>query len=217
MTRELGLTPRQLDVLHAIARLERGGDPVTGSRVADILGLARQNLRDHLLALRDRHLIRYEAVERQKATVALTDRARAALGLAGYPLVGEISAGQPVFADQQIERFVTKLDELLDLRPGDFLLHVRGDSMVGVGIFDGDTVIVRPTGFPPPNGEIVLALVPGENTATLKRFYLQGDDVQLVSENPRYAPMRYRADEVHVQGCLVGVIGAARPRRLLLP
>ncbi len=209
------LTPRQKDVVRLVARLEEACEAVTSTRLMTELGLARQNLRDHLLGLSAKGWVHYEARERHTAVVRLTARARAELGL-GFPLIGEVAAGQPVYAEQNVEKFVTRLEDLLSLRDGDFLLRVRGDSMTGAGIYDGDVVAIRPA-EEAMNGEIVLALVPGENTATLKRWHCRGDEVTLVSENPAYAPMRFPAHEVRLQGCLVGHVGAARPRRVDLP
>jgi len=215
--RLVDLTPRQREVLRYVALLENNCESVTSSRIAEHFKLARQNLREHLIALQDKNYVIYEARARQTATVRLTAHARATLGVRGFPVVGEVAAGQPVYADQNVERFVTLLEDLLDLRDGDFLLRVRGESMIGAGIYDGDNVVIRPTEDEPPAGEIVLALVPGENTATLKRWQRRGDTVTLYSENPDFAPMTYRADDVGVQGVLVGHVGAARPRRLKLP
>ncbi len=211
------LTPRQREILRYIVTLEDNCESVTSSRIAEHFKLARQNLREHLIALREKDYVVYEARARQTATVRLTPRARATLGVRGYPVVGEVAAGQPVYAEQNIERFVTLLEDLLDLREGDFLLRVRGDSMIGAGIYDGDNVVIRPGDGEPLSGEIVLALVPGENTATLKRWHRRGDTVTLLSENAAYAPMTYPAHDVSVQGVLVGHVGAARPRRVALP
>lgn len=212
-----GLTPRQADVLRLIVKLEEACEAVTSTRLADELGLARQNLREHLLALRGRGFIQYEAQARQTAVVRLTPRSRALFGVGGYPLVGEVAAGRGVYAEQNVERFVTNLEDLLDLREGDFLLRVRGDSMIGAGIFEGDIVAIRPSQEEPPSGEIVLALVPGEGTATLKRWQRAGEDVLLVAENSKYAPMRFHVADVQLQGCLIGHVGQARPRRVVLP
>jgi len=211
------LTRRQQEVLDLIARFEEACEAVTSTRLAAELGLARQNLREHLMALRDKGLVHYEAQERQTAFVRLTEQGRAMYGVHGFPLVGEVAAGHPVYAESNIETFITRLEDLLDMRPGDFLLRVRGDSMKGAGIYDGDIIAVRPIQHEPRNGEIALVLVPGENTATLKRWQRDEERVRLISDNPKYAPMEYHARDVTVQGLLIGTVGNAKSRNVPLP
>ena len=137
------------------------------------------------------------------------DRARAVLGL-GLPIYGQIAAGRPGLAEQQPDDFTPSLEALLGLRPGDFLLQVRGESMVGIGVMDGDYVLVRPTGEV-DDGEVAVVLIPGENAATLKRVYVFGDEVTLISENPQHPRMVYPAGEVRIQGRMVGRVGLGAP------
>ncbi len=98
----------------------------------------------------------------------------------GVPLVGVVTAGQPILAVEQIEGYLPWQDE------GCFALRVRGDSMIGAGIFDGDKVIVRPQQTA-EHGQIVVALL--EDSATVKRLSRRGGEVWLLPENPAYAPI----------------------------
>jgi repressor LexA len=84
-----------------------------------------------------------------------------------------------------------------------FVLQVRGDSMRDVGIFDGDLAICQPRQYA-ENGEIVVALVHNEE-ATVKRFFLHPDRIELRPENPDYPAMYFGFDEVLVQGKVVGI------------
>jgi repressor LexA len=84
-----------------------------------------------------------------------------------------------------------------------FALRVDGDSMKDVGILDSDLAICEPRQYA-RNGEIVVALIHGEE-ATVKRFYLHEDHIELRPENPRYKPMRYGFSDVLVQGVVVGI------------
>jgi repressor LexA len=84
-----------------------------------------------------------------------------------------------------------------------FALRVRGDSMQGAGILDGDLVICEPRQYA-QNGEIVAALIHGEE-ATVKRFFRRADYIELRPENPGHAPMRYDFGEVLVQGKVIGL------------
>ena len=99
------------------------------------------------------------------------------------PLLGKIAAGQPILASEECE-FFSPID---DTR-ADFCLRVRGDSMVGAGIKDGDIVFIRKQECV-DDGEIAAVLV--EDEATLKRVYITDETVTLISENPKYKPMVY--------------------------
>lgn len=216
------LTPRQRAVLEQVWQLEDTGENVTLARLAEGLGIARQNVHTHVLALRDMGLVRYEAQARQTAVIRITEPGNQRLGKGApntpqppvsLPIVGHVAAGQPGYTDQHIEGYATKLGDLLDLHEGDFLLRVRGESMLGIGIYPDDYVVIHPTQAEPLNGEIALVAVPGEDTATLKRWHRNNGTVTLFSENPAYAPMTFRAEDVLVQGCMVGHIGTGRARQ----
>ena len=104
-------------------------------------------------------------------------------GRARLPLLGKIAAGQPILASEECEYF-SPIDETR----ADFCLRVRGDSMIGAGIKDGDIVFIRKQPSV-DDGEIAAVLV--EDEATLKRVYISDDAVTLISENPKYKPMIY--------------------------
>lgn len=99
------------------------------------------------------------------------------------PLLGKIAAGQPILAEEECEYYYP----IEDAR-ADFCLRVRGDSMTGAGIKDGDIVLIRKQESV-DDGEIAAVLV--EDEATLKRVYISDDAVTLISENPKYKPMVY--------------------------
>jgi len=155
------LTPRQHDVLTEIVRLEAAGEAVTTARIGERLGMPRQNVRSYLLALQGLNLILYVAGERQNAVIRLTaggatlagqgggpatngpNRESASLG---FPILGDVAAGQPGWAEEHIEGYAARLQDVLDLHEGDFLLRVRGDSMTGVGIYPATwSPSIRPT------------------------------------------------------------------------
>ena len=112
------------------------------------------------------------------------------------PLVGTVSAGMPILAEENLEGTVP-----WDGDPGCFALRIQGDSMIGAGIFDGDLVIVRPQPEA-QNGEIIIALI-GEE-ATCKRFRRNADGVWLMPENPDYQPID--GHEATILGKVKGVI-----------
>ena len=114
-----------------------------------------------------------------------TERARAitlpAVPTGRVPVVGTVTAGQPILAVEQIEGYLPWEGE-----PGCFALHVRGDSMVGAAILDGDLVVVHPQSQA-DSGKIVVALLDDE--ATVKRLSRQNGQVWLLPENPNYTPI----------------------------
>ena len=118
------------------------------------------------------------------------------------PVVGRITAGLPLYAQQEWEGSLV-LDSDLYRGRNLFALRVQGDSMRGAGILDGDLAICTPRQYA-QNGEIIVALI-HEQEATVKRFFLHRDHVELRPENPNYPVMRYGFDEVLVQGRVIGI------------
>lgn len=122
----------------------------------------------------------------------------------GIPILGAIAAGSVV------ESFTDSVEQLdfssSLLRPGDYALRVRGDSMIDALIDDGDVVIMRPVQDPKAlrNGTIVAARVNGDGT-TLKYYHRKGNQVSLKPANRNYTPIEAAATAVEVQGALVGV------------
>lgn len=129
----------------------------------------------HLNALRDAGLI--EMDEMKKRAISLPDAQRADR----IPVVGVVTAGVPILATENIEGYIP-----WDGESGCFVLRVRGDSMIGAGILDGDKVVVRPQPDA-ENGQIVVALL--DDSATVKRLKKTARDVWLMPENPSYEPI----------------------------
>jgi repressor LexA len=118
------------------------------------------------------------------------------------PIVGEIAAGQPILASEQIEGYLTAVNEEVLARGGTFFaLKVKGESMIEAGILPGDHVVVRQQATA-ENGEIVVALV--EDEATVKRFYREAGQVRLQPANARMEPIFAR--DVQILGKVVSVV-----------
>ena len=121
------------------------------------------------------------------------------------PVVGVIAAGLPLYAQQEwaghlaIDRKMFKGDHL-------FALKVKGDSMKNAGMLDGDYVICEPCQFA-RNGDIVVALIRHEE-ATVKRFFLKEDGIELRPENSEYSSVTYGFEDILIQGKVVGLIRA---------
>ena len=118
------------------------------------------------------------------------------------PVVGRVTAGLPLYAQQEWEGGLV-LDSTLYRGQHLFALRVRGDSMKGAGILDGDLAVCAPRQYA-ENGEIVVALIHGEE-ATIKRFFLHRNLVELRPENPDYPVMHYGSDEELIQGWVIGI------------
>ena len=118
-------------------------------------------------------------------------------------VMGRIAAGTPIEALQEEVNQISVPIEMM--RSGEhYALEVHGDSMIDAGIFDGDTAIIQ-SGATAENGEIIVALVEG-NEATLKRLRRKGEMIALEAANPAYETRIFRADQVRVQGRLVGLM-----------
>ncbi|WP_240910103.1 transcriptional repressor LexA [Desulfopila sp. IMCC35008] len=141
--------------------------------------------------------VRLLSVGQQGRSHSITGRVRE------VPVIGQVTAGLPMYAQQEWDGTVIVDHSLF---PGDnlFCLRISGDSMQGAGILDGDLVICEPRQYA-ENGEVVAVLLYGEE-ATVKRFFLHSDHIELRPENEAYSVMRYQFSELLVQGKVVGVI-----------
>jgi len=193
---------RFLDYLEAeIDR--RGGAPSLREAAAE-LGISHAAVARHLKVLEEKGYVRRDG--RYSRTVYLLNRARQAAGSQRWrevPIVGRVAAGVPLYAQQEWDGSLV-VDRSLFRGPVLFALRVRGDSMQGAGIRDRDLAICEPRQYA-RDGEVVVALINGEE-ATVKRFFLRPDHIELRAENPAYPAMRYGFDEVLVQGKVVGIL-----------
>ena len=134
-----------------------------------------------------------------RAIELLVDRAKRAIRGPGLPLVGQVAAGGPLLAEENIEEYLD-VPAVVGGESGDFVLQVKGDSMRDAAILEGDYVVVRQTDDA-DNGDIVVALL--EDEATVKRFYREKDRVRLQPANKAYKPIRTR--DAKLLGKVVGV------------
>jgi repressor LexA len=198
------LTKRQQEIYDFIRKYSaKYGYPPTVRDIGKAVGLASSStVHAHLANLEKVGVLRRDPSKPR--ALELLDRATGAVKSVvkpgGLPLVGNVAAGTPILAEENIEEYV----QVPDFVGGDedgFLLNVRGDSMKNVGILDGDIVVVRQQETA-SDGEIVVALV-GEE-ATVKRFFKEEDHVRLQPENETMEPIRSR--DVRIVGRVVGVM-----------
>ena len=201
---ELNLTKRQQEIFDFIKRYSaKHGYPPTVRDIGKAIGLTSSStVHAHLANLEKVGLLRRDP-SKPRAIELLVDRAKRAVGAdGGLPLVGQVAAGAPLLAEENIEEYV-EVPELAGGDEGEYLLRIAGDSMIKAGIYDGDHVTVRPQETA-HDGEIVVALVGEDSEATVKRFFKEKDHVRLQPENDALEPIR--SSEVAVIGKVVGVM-----------
>jgi len=203
------LTGRQQEIFDfLVGYLERHGYPPTVREIGEAVGLASPStVHAHLANLERAGLLRRDPTKPRALEVLAGGRKRAAepAGVTQLPLLGEIAAGGPLLADENIEDRVA-VPELMAHGGADFLLRVKGESMVNAGILDGDLVVVRRQDTA-RDGEIVVALAGDDESAdeaTVKRLYRENGRVRLQPENDALEPIY--ADHVQVLGKVVGVL-----------
>jgi repressor LexA len=198
------LTGRQQEIwTFLVDYVDRIGYPPTVREIGEAVGLASPStVHAHLANLERAGLLRRDPTKPRALELTGRERSGESTGtLPKLPLLGQIAAGGPLLAEQNIE------DELAvpeNLR-GDFLLRVKGDSMIEAGILDGDIVVVR-RAQDARNGDIVVALAGDDETtdeATVKTFYKEKGRIRLQPENSALEPIY--ADYVQVLGKVVGV------------
>jgi len=198
------LTSKQQQFLSYLEReIHRTGQTPSLRQAAADLGVSHAAVSQMIKALEAKGLVRREG--RYSRTIHLLNRARQTAGVMRWtevPVIGRIAAGLPLYAQPEWDGSVV-VDTAVYRGANLFALRVQGDSMVDAAILDGDLVICEPRQYA-QNGEIVAALIHQEE-ATVKRFFLRKDHVELRPENPVYPPMRYGFHEVLVQGKIIGV------------
>jgi repressor LexA len=209
------LTERQQEIYDFVVEyVETRGYPPTVREIGERVGLASPStVHAHLATLEREGLIKrdptkpraLELPQHQRTAAAAPASLEPAYGQARMlPLVGQVAAGGPLLAEQNIEEYVG-VPEPLSAGGEEFLLKVRGDSMVNAGILDGDYVVVKRR-QDARNGEIVVALAGDDETAdeaTVKRFFREDGRIRLQPENDFLEPIFAR--HVQVLGVVTGV------------
>lgn len=190
-----------LDYLQQV--IDRDGQVPSLRQAAAALGVSHAAVAQGFKMLEAKGYIKREG--RYSRNIYLLNRVREAAAPHRWrelPVIGQITAGLPMYAQQEWDGTVV-VDGAVFTGDHLFVLRVKGDSMRDAGILDGDLAICQPRQYA-ENGEIVVALVHAEE-ATVKRFFLHADHIELRPENPDYKVMRYNFDEILVQGKVVGL------------
>jgi repressor LexA len=194
------LTPRQREILDFIRNsLEVLGAPPTRTEICNAFGFASPNAaEDHLRALA------------KKGAIVLEPGSARGIRLVeqlGLPLIGSVAAGSPLLAVENQLGKVQVNPNLFSPR-ADYLLKVRGNSMVDAGILDGDLLAVHRTDEA-RSGQVVVARLDDE--VTVKRLKRTGRRIELLPENPDYEPIAVEGRDFAIEGLAVGLIRGGKP------
>jgi len=189
-TKEVGLTERQDEILAFIkTHIEKSGFPPTVLEIQKEFSFKSPNaVQEHVKAIARKGYIRRNPNKwRGLELVGVAKKEPVAPPTVLVPLIGRVAAGSPILAEENIEGMIS-IDRSLVNRPTKlFALHVKGDSMIKAGIYDGNIVIAHQQSAA-ENGDIVVALLGDE--ATVKRFYHKNKMILLQPENDKMSPIK---------------------------
>ena len=197
-----GLTKRQLEILDLIhASIDENGMPPTRLEIANNLGFKSLNAaEDHLKALEKKEFIKLVPnVSRGIKVLKKTNNKNI-----GLPIVGQVAAGQPILAIEHVENHIL-IDPFLFEKKADYLLRVKGESMLNSGIRDGDLLVVHATKVV-RNNQIVVARLDDE--VTVKRFKKVGSKIYLIPENDNFDRIEVNSKygEFIIEGLGIGIL-----------
>jgi repressor LexA len=195
------LTARQKEIYDFLLKSirERGFAPSIHEIGRQFKIASTNGVSDHLKALEKKGYIRRVGKRAIKIVNALGKSVLTATR--EVPVLGRVPAGKPFLSEENVEAVITIPEDMGSGKT--FALEVKGDSMIGAGIMDGDRVIVKQQATA-ENGDIVCAVIDGE--ATLKRFFKKDGTITLKAENEKYAPITVSAGEFRIAGRVVGLL-----------
>ncbi|WP_394231851.1 transcriptional repressor LexA [Niallia oryzisoli] len=199
------LSKRQQDILEFIKNeVKQKGYPPSVREIGEAVGLASSStVHGHLARLETKGLIRRDPTKPRAIEILDIDEDAniPKNNVINVPIVGKVTAGQPITAIENVEEFFPLPESLAPSDEQLFMLEVMGDSMIEAGILDGDYVIVRQQSTA-NNGDIVVAMTE-EDEATVKRFFKEKDYFRLQPENSALDPIILR--NVSILGKVIGV------------
>ncbi|MBP3905565.1 MAG: transcriptional repressor LexA [Peptostreptococcaceae bacterium] len=204
----LDLTNKQIMILNFIKdQLTLKGYPPSVREICAAVDLrSTSTVHSHLNKLEKLGYIRRDATKPRAIEVLDGNKSESVNGLnqevLHLPVIGQITAGEPIFAEQNIEEYIP-LPANLVVGTENFILKVKGDSMINCGILNGDYVIVDKASTA-TNSQIVVALV-GQESATVKRFFREDNHIRLQPENDFMEPIILDPSEVNIVGHVKGV------------
>jgi len=195
------LTAKQQGILNFLkSEIRQNGYPPTVREICDAVGLSSTStVHAHLETLERKGYIRRSPAKNRSTEILEEDFYSNTRELVNVPIVGRVAAGVPILADENIEDvFPLPVDYIKN--DTCFMLHVKGDSMIDDGIFDGDLVLVRSQNTA-ESGDIVIALI--DDSATVKKFSRDGKKIVLSPANDAFEPIV--VDDCDVLGKVIGL------------
>ena len=195
------LTERQKEVLSFIAEyLKKNSYPPTIREIADHYSISVKGAHDHITALKKKGYLKQ--ADKRPRTMGLTRvKNDDSSDLREIPLLGSVAAGMPLLAEENFDGNIVMHNSMLKKNKKYFALKIKGDSMIGAGILEGDTAIIEKQNTV-SNGEIAVAVI--DEAITLKRFFRESSRIRLQAENPDYKPIF--SQDVKILGRLSGII-----------
>jgi repressor LexA len=196
------LTERQRTILKYIENfITLHCYPPVMREIAENFSITPKAAHDHVTALKRKGYISLEPRQSRSIGMVKDDEGKDYGEFAKVPVLGDIAAGTPIMSEENMDGFVRVDRSLLKKKAVYFALRVRGDSMTGAGVMDGDTAIIE-QGETAKNKDIVVAWI--DEKVTLKRYFIERNRIRLQAENPKYPPMYSK--NVRLVGRLVCVI-----------
>ena len=194
------LTERQKQVLSFIADyIKKNAYPPTIREIAENFSISVKGAHDHITALRKKgHL---KQADKRPRTMGLTHARQEDSDLVNVPILGSVAAGVPILSEENFDGNVMLHRLMLRKNKKYFALKVKGDSMSGAGILEGDTAIIEKQNTA-RNGDIAVAVI--DDAVTLKRFFKESTRIKLQEENPSYKPIY--SQDVKILGRLFTII-----------
>jgi len=195
------LTNRQKMVLSFIADyIKKNSYPPTIREVADHFEISVKGAHDHITALRKKSYLKQ--IDKRPRTMGLIHaKGTEHEDLIQVPILGSVAAGTPILAEENFDGNIILHRSLLKKNKKYFALKVKGDSMSGAGILEGDTAIIEKQNTV-RNGDIAVAVL--DDAVTLKKFYKESSRIRLQAENPAYKPIY--SQDVKILGKLFTII-----------
>lgn len=197
-----GISAKQSEILEYIKNqiLEKGYPPAVREICTAVHLKSTSSVHSHLASLEKMGYIRRDPTKPRAIEIVDPEFSLQRRDMRNIPIIGNVAAGQPLFAEQNIDSYFPMLAD--ELPSGNlFMLNVRGESMINVGIYNGDKIIVQQT-TTANNGDIVVALV--EDSATVKTYYKENGHYRLQPENDNMEPIY--VNEVLILGKVIGLI-----------
>lgn len=195
------ITPKQQEILDYIkAEILKKGYPPTVREICETVNLkSTSSVHSHLETLEKNGYIRRDPTKPRAIEICDDSFQMVRTEMVSIPIVGNVAAGQPILAEENIQDYFPVPADMVP-KGESFILNVRGDSMINVGIFNGDRILVHSCNTA-VNGSIVVALI--DDSATVKTFYRENGHVRLQPENDTMDPII--VDDCQILGKVYGV------------